>query len=153
MIYLKYLRYVLVHKWYVYLECRKLGLGFWQAFSHDWSKFSRAEFPAYAKLFYQDMTDPVIKKNFMTAWRHHISKNPHHWNYWLVDQEMGHDPEEFPAYAMPERYLLEMIADWRGMGRSLKQGDPALWYQANEAKIILHPTTRTQVHHLLGIST
>jgi hypothetical protein len=151
MYYLQYLRYIIIHKWYVYHEARKLGVPFLQAVRHDLSKFSWIEFDAYAKFFYVSKTDPTIKKNFKAAWQHHIHHNPHHWNYWLVNEEMGHDAEEFPAYSIPEKYVLEMIADWRGMSLTLKNGDATLWYRENQHKIILHPETRLRVHQLLGI--
>jgi len=37
--YLKYLKYLLRHKWFVMLECFKEGL-FWLGLTHDLSKFS-----------------------------------------------------------------------------------------------------------------
>jgi len=49
--YLKYLKYVLVHKYYVFIECFKVGL-FWRGIMHDMSKFFPDEFLPYARYFY-----------------------------------------------------------------------------------------------------
>lgn len=49
--YLKYLRYLLRHKWYVGIECFKRGL-YWRGIIHDMSKFRPAEFIPYTNFFY-----------------------------------------------------------------------------------------------------
>lgn len=43
----QYLKFVILHKWYVYREGRKLGLGFWQCARHDMSKLTWVEFIPY----------------------------------------------------------------------------------------------------------
>ncbi|HCF70962.1 MAG TPA: hypothetical protein DER33_05135 [Syntrophomonas sp.] len=50
---------------------------------------------------------------------------------------------------MPEKYVKEMVADWRGAGLAQGQADTLAWYHANKHKIILHPATRSQVEQLL----
>jgi hypothetical protein len=50
------LNYVIRHKWYVFLECRKLGIG-WLGLVHDWSKFRPSEFIPYARHFYGKRPD------------------------------------------------------------------------------------------------
>lgn len=52
-IYWKYFKYVLRHKWYVFLACLKYGL-IWRGIVHDLSKFKPDEFIAYARFFYGD---------------------------------------------------------------------------------------------------
>ena len=49
--YLKYLWYVIRHKWYVGIECFKKGL-YWQGLVHDSSKLFPSEFIPYARYFY-----------------------------------------------------------------------------------------------------
>ena len=48
---LKYLRYVLVHKWHVLQECWRLNIK-WRGIVHDLSKFSPAEWGPYVDRFY-----------------------------------------------------------------------------------------------------
>lgn len=49
--YLQYFWYVVRHKWYVFLACRREGL-WWLGIVHDWSKFLPSEFFPYARHFY-----------------------------------------------------------------------------------------------------
>ena len=49
---LSYARYVLRHKWFVFQACRTLGVPFWQAVVHDWSKFLPSEWVPYVRFFY-----------------------------------------------------------------------------------------------------
>jgi len=98
---LKYLWYVIRHKWYTFLECCKLGIP-WLGIVHDWSKFLPSEFIAYARNFYGDypdlsdsnchgivMTKTKIKRDFDAAWLHHQKANKHHWQYWILQYDSG----------------------------------------------------------------
>lgn len=49
---LEYLRYVLRHKWFVFLACRKLKVPLWQSIVHDWSKLTPCEWLPYVRKFY-----------------------------------------------------------------------------------------------------
>lgn len=48
----KYLKYVIRHKWYVFLACRSIGVSWWQSIVHDWTKFLPREWFAYVRYFY-----------------------------------------------------------------------------------------------------
>ena len=47
---LKYMWYVIRHKYYVLIECFKVGL-YWRGIMHDWSKFLPSELIPYANFF------------------------------------------------------------------------------------------------------
>ena len=47
-----YLKYVLRHKWYVFLACRTLRVPLWQSVVHDWTKFLPQEWFPYVRKFY-----------------------------------------------------------------------------------------------------
>jgi hypothetical protein len=140
--------YILQHKWYVLIECWKEGL-YWQGIIHDMSKFSRAEFPAYAKNFFSSLNEQAktkgdIQKVFSYAWLHHQHHNKHHWNYWVVNQ---YTKEAVP---IPEKYILEMICDWRAMSR--KFGDTAQeFFEKNYYRMVLHPETFTRIEQILEV--
>jgi hypothetical protein len=51
---LKYLKYVLTHKWYVLLKCIELGIP-WRGIVHDLSKFLPSEWSPYVEYFYGDI--------------------------------------------------------------------------------------------------
>ncbi|RMG93170.1 MAG: hypothetical protein D6706_15880 [Chloroflexi bacterium] len=157
----KYLQYVLRHKWYVFVECRKLGLPLWVGLLHDWSKFLPDEWIPYANYFYgsevgisrgRDETGYYKPGEsgddaFDLAWLKHQHRNPHHWQYWVLIQ----DDEDTRVLPMPDRYRKEMLADWRGAGRA--QGSKIStkeWYLKHRDKMILHPDTRHWIESQLG---
>lgn len=157
--YINYLKYVLKHKYYVFIECTKYGL-YWQGLIHDLSKFKPSEFIPYAKFFYEENGEKKTKqdktgyykptdtgnKAFDIAWLHHQNRNPHHWQYWIVPQK----DHTFKTEEIPEKYILEMIADWKGA--SIVQGfgkDVKPWYKENKDKMILHPRSREIIESII----
>ena len=156
---LSYLLYVLRHKWYVFLECCKLGIP-WLGIIHDWRKFRPSEWFPYVRSFYnpdgskrvvRDETgyyDPAkISAEFDYAWLSHQHNNKHHWQYWMLVQ----DEDEDKLLPMRNKYRKEMLADWRGAGRAQGEPDTKSWYLKNQHKIKLHPGTRTWVEEQLGL--
>ena len=152
---LRYLRYVLRHKWYVFLACRRLGVPLRQAILHDWSKFLPVEWFPYVRFFYgprpiqRDATGyydaASVGGDFDRAWLHHQHFNAHHWQHWVLRQDDG----SFRALPMPERFAREMVADWIGAGRAQGKPDVRGWYAANREKLLLDPATRSYVERLL----
>jgi hypothetical protein len=136
---LKYLLYVLEHKWNVFKIAMGKGM-FVHAFTHDLSKLTGSEFWAYAGYFYKDKEK--YKHRFEMAWRHHYYNNPHHWNHWI-------DPQGKPM-EIPLKYIQQMVVDWEAM--SLKFGDTAKeYYLNNKEKIKLTDKTRTILENELEI--
>jgi hypothetical protein len=146
--YLRFLWSVLQHKYFVFVAGRRLGVGLWQLLIHDLSKFSSAEFGPYARRFgggrggkADHAGDPP---EWRDAWKHHWTRNPHHWEYWCGGDGAMLTP-------MPEHYAREMVADWCGASRGYTgRWDITAWYAANRERIILHPTTRALVDQLVA---
>jgi len=88
MIYLRFLWSLLRHKWFVFVECCRLGIP-WLGIIHDLSKFLSSEFIPYARNFYGDYPD--VKQAFDVAWLHHQKANKHHWQYWLLQYDNGEE--------------------------------------------------------------
>lgn len=163
----KYLKYVLRHKWFVFMACRRHKVPIWQALTHDLSKFRPSEWVPYARYFYGDTPIPMERwrwvlyqwapwedtvdgreATFNVAWLKHIHRNPHHWQHWLLQLDDG----ELKALPMPKKYADEMLADWEGAGRAIKGYDNLLfWYFENRHKQIMHPSTRTYVEDMIDI--
>lgn len=154
--YVKYLRYVLVHKWFVFLECVKLGIPF-RGLIHDISKFYPSEFLPYAEYFYGDNKNEKARRdktgyhhvpeeaedNFNFAWLLHQKRNRHHWQWWILIRDNDDNKGEFKIFDMPLKYRKEMLADWRGAGRAQGFGDNTKkWYIANGNKMRLHQNTQ-----------
>ncbi len=145
---LKYLWYVLEHKWLVLLEGRKLAqpCGWWQLLVHDWTKVTPAEFWPYVRHF--ELRTPVGKRTddteFANAWMHHIRHTLHHWEAWIT-VERG----TIVAHQIPERYVREMASDWLALAR--QRGNlPTKWYGEHREFLHLHPQTRRRVETLIG---
>lgn len=138
--YLAYLNYVLRHKWFVFLECMRLGVPMWIAFFHDWHKFLPDEFLPYARTFYKSNGDKQYDETeaFAYAWNAHQKRSKHHYQYWMLTYDRG----ETVCLPMPDLWRREMLADWRGAGRAGGTPDTFAWYLKNKDNIKLHPDTR-----------
>ena len=113
-----HLKTVLIHKYWVFYYCRKLGIP-WQGITHDLSKFSWTEFSESVK-YYQGGTKspiPVIKEKngYSKAWQHHKGTNPHHYEYWVDNLDNGG-----VAIKMPYKYVIELICDYLAAGRTYR---------------------------------
>lgn len=163
---LRYARYVARHKWYVFLACCDLGIP-WRGILHDWSKFLPCEWNPYVEYFYGEplqsyrayygdvremhlsagCTKEQRQERFDAAWLHHQHANKHHYQHWVLRNDDG----DTRILQMPDVYMREMVADWRGAGRALGKPDTAAWYAKNREHILLHPITRVSVESFLGV--
>jgi len=158
---LAYLRYVLRHKWFVFVECIKLGIP-WRGLVHDWHKFLPGEWFPYVRFFYHPDGTPKQRRDetgyykptdtgdaaFDYAWLLHQKRGKHHWQWWVLPEDEG----GIKVLPMPDKYRREMLADWRGAGRAQGKPDTRRWYEANKDKMQLHPETRAWIEEQLGIS-
>ena len=158
--YIKYIKKVLTHKWFVFVEACKLGIP-WLGLIHDASKFLPDEFFAYARYDFTKFgnNDKEKQRAFDLAWLKHQKRNRHHWQYWLLMNDSGLATRGEPGpmkqvepLPMPERYVREMVADWSGVGLAIN-GDPnpSEWYEANKEKMIMRDRTRRRVEELLRL--
>ena len=157
------------HKWYVFQEAFALGVP-WLGLIHDWSKFTPKEFKAYALKFYGSSIDGIypdlesvpsylkwenkpfiteaeVQEKFEKAWNFHQKRNKHHWQYWL--RVNNSTSPKYLAIEMPERYVKEMVADWKGAGKAYGTPNTRKWFLEHEKDIVLHPKTLELVKELL----
>lgn len=148
---LQYLRYLIHHKYFVFVAGLKTRAPLWRLVIHDWSKFMPCEWFPYANFFYgKPTTNPEIlswkKDRFDDAWLHHQHFNPHHWQHWILRNDNG----DTRVLYMPQKITREMVADWMGAGRAITgKWDTQSWYNKNKEKIQLHPSTKLLVERLL----
>lgn len=168
---IQYAKYLLRHKWFVFLACCKLGIPL-AGIVHDWSKFLPDEWIPYADYFngpkFPHLADlhgdernrafdsfryaDRIEDAFRLAWVKHQHRNPHHWQHWI-----SHEDEGVTRFLIiPERYLREMVADWMGAGRAQNRTDgsiegAAAWYMSYRSGILMHAASRIQLESLLGV--
>lgn len=156
---IRYAAYVAIHKLFVYQAGRMLGVPRLQLLLHDLHKLTPSEWTPYVNSFYRKKSprrkdggyDPnKVSAEFDYAWLHHQkTMGKHHWQFWLLPLDDG----GFKALEMPEKYVIEMVADWMGAGKAINgRWDVGDWYRANRDKMILHPKTRNQVNALLGVT-
>jgi hypothetical protein len=148
---LMYLRYVLLHKWYVFLEGLKLGVPIWGLVVHDWTKFMPVEWKPYALSFYgpwkYDERPQKLIDECDQAWLHHQHHGPHHWQFYVLMEDSGN----IKVLEMPDRYRREMLADLHGIGRQPGFSSTKDYYLNNKDNMQLHPNTRDWVEDQLGI--
>lgn len=146
--YIRYLWYVIRHKWYVGAELFKHKL-FYRALVHDMSKFLPSEFIPYTRWFYGKAYKQDII-SYDVAWLKHQHRNRHHWQHWILRYDDG----PTITLQMPDKYAKEMACDWLGAGKAIGQAgieDVLTWYEINKNNMILHSKTRAQVRRLLGV--
>lgn len=149
MIYWKYFKFLLRHKYLVLRECWKVGL-YWQGITHDLSKFLPDEFIPNAKYLFADrfaLSDDERKKIDEDHWQAaiiHQNRNKHHWQYWFGFDHQG----ETMVLEMPEKCLKEMICDWTA-NSIIHGGDtsPADWFVFYNKKMVLHPATKKWIQN------
>lgn len=165
---LKYLRYLLRHKWYVLVAGLRTGTPLWRLLVHDWSKFLPSEWGPYVDYFYGP--EPAVREErrrmdrlvlgytltrsgqevqaeFNRAWNLHQKRQPHHWQFWVLTQDDG---ESFPL-PIPDHFVREMVADWAGAGRAITgRWEVCSWYAKNKNRMRLRTETRGQVEQILA---
>ena len=118
---------------------------------HDESKYSNEEFTPYRIRFYPTVKETLALKdadiakqqeeNFLEAWKHHYTNNPHHPKYW-VNEETGEIRD------MELRYIIEMLCDWLSFGDDIR-----VWYSksAEREKNSMSIRTKEIVEELMEI--
>ena len=156
----QYLWYVVRHKWFVMIECFKLGV-YWQGMTHDISKLLLSEFLPYMEHFYgskigigrgRDETGyykptDTGDRAFDFAWLLHQKRNKHHWQWWVLPEDEG----GLKVLEMPLKYRQEMLCDWRGAGKAQGRPDTLAWYRKNGSRMALGDKTREWIEKTLGV--
>ncbi len=120
----------------------------WLGITHDLSKFLPSEFIAYTRCFYGDYptwdevkrmsvfvkTKESVKNDFNRAWLEHQHRNKHHFQHWILHEDEG----GVGIMPMPHKYLLEMVADWKGASKA-NGGDVKKWYEKHKEQTLLTP--------------
>lgn len=160
--YIKYLSYILRHKYFVFQAGLKTKTSIWRLIKHDWSKFLPSEFLPYVEFFHgpdsvktSGVTGPssrevpvYVKAAFDQAWLHHQHLNDHHWQHWILREDSG----AVKLLEMPGPCVREMVADWMGAGRVITgKWEAKEWYLSQKNVIQLHDNTRFYVEALLGL--
>jgi len=150
---LKYLSYVLRHKYYVGKALLKLGgwRMWYRVLKHDWTKFMPSEWFPYVEYFNNPSDDhserAIQRLNFDYAWLHHLRLNSHHRQYYMAQEDNG----SITVLDMPYLDIVEMVADWKGAGLAQHNSHSVEeWYYEHTAVgEQLAPYTRQIVEELI----
>lgn len=145
------------HKWFVFIECCKLGIP-WRGITHDFSKLKPNEFFPYVNYFYNNVKRGIDKTGYYKHYdtgNHkfdfarllHQKKNDHHWQWWILIA----DKDEIKPFPMSDSARKEMLADWIGAGKALGTPDVVAWYTKNKSKMTFHPDTQKWIEEQLEI--
>lgn len=129
------------HKIHVMDACFRAGL-FWRGLMHDVSKYSPTEFLPSARYFQGD-SSPInaekTQKGYSAAWQHHKGHNPHHYEYWLDNLDVGGTP-----LIIPYKYAVEMVCDFIGAGKAYNKSkwtisEPLSYWKNIRKTAKIHP--------------
>lgn len=146
--YWAYFKYICRHKWYFAIAAYNIGVSIKSIITHDLSKFLPSEFFLYARTFYtQEGTSTFVDSiEFDKAWLLHQRRNKHHHNYWTYVDDSG----VIHSVDIPDEYLLEMIADWLAMERSVPgSSSAASYYLKIRRTAYFHDNTDKKIQELL----
>lgn len=142
-IHLAYLKYLLLHKFWVLVEGLKLEVNLGRLIIHDYDKFFPKQWIAYAYYFNSIRTEEV-RNRFRQAWRYHVNRNDHHYNHWVGITEQGRTV----VHEMSDMARREMLADWISANKvisgTIKFGqsdDLQTWYNKRRDLLPIGPQT------------
>jgi len=108
MTYIRFLWFLMRHKWFVFVAGRKLNVPIGQLFAHDLNKLS----PSFITVYAKHCEFKRLNKNgsdrsdeWHDAVQRHQNSSPHHHQYWKRKD-------------IPDCYLREMAADLMGASRN-----------------------------------
>lgn len=145
---LKYLAYVMRHKYYLVDGWSYIG-GFsvWRALKHDWSKFSLSEWTPYVEKFFGS-GESKSDEQFERAWLHHFHLNDHHPQHY-INLKTSSGITQPVVLNMPSECVHEMVADWYAAGMAQGKPDVVSWYKVAGHNIPLGDATRIKAESLL----
>ena len=117
----------------------------WNIYYHDESKLSYNEYQAFNEFTFYERTEDVINK-YRRAQLEHRHKNPHHWEYWVLQTS---DTPPTPL-DMDYPYIIEMICDWWSFSWAADNLFLIFyWYDKHKDNIMMSDKTRTTVEDIL----
>lgn len=125
------------------------GLEYQICYCHDESKTEPDEYYAYDAYFYGVNRSYQVVQDFNYAWLNHIHRNPHHWQYWILNNDNKELGEM--VLDMPINYIIEMICDWWAF--SWPKGDLYeifKWYDERKDYIKLSEKTLKTLEDILN---
>lgn len=144
LVWLKLIKRILTHKYYVAKYCFQIGL-YWQGITHDLSKFSYVEFSRAIKYWNDNISSLANERKILgysQTFLHHRGRNPHHYEYWIHSLDDGGVPAR-----MPKKYVLELICDYLAAAKTYG-ADPRreyIWWAKQQSHMKIHKETKDYI--------
>lgn len=144
LVWLKLIKRILTHKYYVAKYCFQIGLC-WQGITHDLSKFSFTEFSRAIKYWDDNISSLANERKILgysQTFLHHRGRNPHHYEYWIHSLDDGGVPAR-----MPKKYVLELICDYLAAAKTYG-ADPRkeyIWWAKQQSHMKIHKETKDYI--------
>lgn len=144
LIWLKLIKRILTHKYYVAKYCFQIGL-YWQGITHDLSKFSFTEFSGAIK-YWDDNISSLANEckilGYSQTFLHHRGRNPHHYEYWIHSLDNGGIPAK-----MPKKYVLELICDYLAAAKTYGTNprEEYIWWIKQQSHMKIHQETKIYI--------
>lgn len=144
LVWLKLIKRILTHKYYVAKYCFQIGL-YWQGITHDLSKFSFTEFSRAIKYWDDNISSLANERKILgysQTFLHHRGRNPHHYEYWIHSLDDGGIPAR-----MPKKYVLELICDYLAAAKTYGT-DPRreyIWWAKQQSHMKIHKETKDYI--------
>ncbi len=144
LVWLKLIKRILTHKYYVAKYCFQIGL-YWQGITHDLSKFSFTEFSRAIKYWDDNISSLANERKILgysQTFLHHRGRNPHHYEYWIHSLDDGGVPAR-----MPKKYVLELICDYLAAAKTYR-ADPRreyTWWAKQQSHMKIHKETKDYI--------
>ena len=144
LVWLKLIKRILTHKYYVAKYCFQIGL-YWQGITHDLSKFSFIEFSRAIKYWDDNISSLANERKILgysQTFLHHRGLNPHHYEYWIHSLDDGGVPAR-----MPKKYVLELICDYLAAAKTYG-ADPRkeyIWWAKQQSHMKIHKETKDYI--------
>lgn len=113
--------------------------------THDASKYELDEFLPYCDYFYPSEGFEANEYDFNEAWLLHQHRNPHHWQYWVLIN----DVDETVLMDMPFAEIINMLCDWHSFSGTDPLSTALVWYEENKENILISDNTRNWVEYFL----
>lgn len=147
---MKHFWYIVRHKWFVMIECFKMGL-IWQGITHDLDKFRIGYFKSYkeyegSKGYKSQLPETLYPKTGSRALNkeilRHKKRSPHHWQYYCYGRK-----EPSP---IPDKYIKEMVCDWIGAGKARGRKDLMGWYLESKDLMVINNDTKEKLNNFIN---
>lgn len=144
LVWLKLIKRILTHKYYVAKYCFQIGL-YWQGITHDLSKFSYVEFSRAIKYWNDNISSLANERKILgysQTFLHHRGRNPHHYEYWIHSLDDGG-----VSARMPKKYVLELICDYLAAAKTYG-ADPRreyIWWAKQQSHMKIHKETKDYI--------